>query len=1016
MRKMKGQWGGGLALLLLTLLVVGPLVVADAPPPPQDYVGLWIPIVGTGAVERDPAGIEFLGAFWYAPGTDVALTPVAGDGFWFTGWSGDHIGTETPLIVTMDADKTITATFQRYWTLTVDVDPAVSGDVQVDGTVPGGYPATFDFLEGTDVALTALPNVEWDFVEWTGDLGGTNPVGAVLMDGDKDVTAHFVLHEYTLQVFINGCGEVTKTPDKTTYHYGDVVQLAADPCVGWHFADWAEDLAGSDNPEYLTIDGDKVVVASFARDEYVLDINIVGQGTVSKDPDQFTYHYGDVVELCETPDPCWLFVGWSGDASGTAACTTVNMDGHKTVTATFVQIEYTLATVVDPVGVGTVTGGGTYACGTYQQITATPTDACWYFVDWTGDGITDPDLATTTVHIDANKTVTANFAKYQYDLTVVSSPAEGGTVTGDGTYDCGTYQQITATPADACWYFVNWTGDGITDPNLATTTVHIDANKTVTANFAKIEYTLTTIADPAAGGTVTGGGLYDCGDTAVVEATPTLGWEFVEWQGDLAGISNPTTIDIDGDKTVTAVFEELFSTECTTLPADGWNMVSIPLSPAGGDCGTAPCWNEGSVEISLDGSGSDAVVFGVNPDAVDGIDFGFDVPNPPSPFPPYVDGYFVQGSDRFGTDIKAPIACEETKSWTLKIADDGSATQVTLSWDSPAISAGSECLSAVTLTDTVAGTEVDMQTTGTYTYTKAGDPETREFVITVVCHCSAGAVFGDYISPVILYQMDSCTGGYDPIEDGDVVPGQGYWLWVYEADTEVCVTGTPVTEDLSVALACEGWSQISSPWHYPKHAISFTDGVETKTWEEAVEAHWVEDALWQYDAETGQYVFMDGGSFLDPWYGYWMLTYEDGLTMILDYGSAVLSMGSMGASVSPKAGITSNRMPPPPPPAPSSAATAAGLVAYNEPNPIRDVHTTTFKVKGAVAIEAIRVEIFDLAGQLVFEDEQFGDELDWHTDNNYGEYLANGVYLYRVSAKVHGEWVVVQIRKLAIVR
>jgi len=1011
-KKTRGLWGGGLALLLLTLFFIGPLVVADAPPPPQDYVGLWIPIVGDGAVQRNPAGIEFLGAFWYAPGTEVTLTPAPGAGFWFTGWSGDHIGAENPLTITISADTTITATFQRYWTLTVDVSPANGGDVSVEGTSPAAYPTAYEFLEGTSVDLAALPNVGWDFVDWTGDLAGMVPTGTVVMDADKAVTANFILHEYTLQVFINGSGTVTKLPDKATYHYGDVVQLTATASVGWHFADWAQDLTGSDNQAFLTIDGDKVVLASFALDEYVLDVNIVGQGIVTKDPDQFTYHYGDTVDLCETHDPCWLFVGWSGDASGTDTCVTLNMNGHKTVTATFVPIEYTVTTAVDPVGVGTVTGAGTYDCGDVATVQATATNACYVFDHWSGaiTGSTNP----VTLTVDGNKSVVAHFVKIEYTVTTAVDPVGVGTVTGAGTYDCGDVATVQATATNPCYVFDHWNGAITGSTNPATLTM--DGDKSVTAHFVKIEYTLTTNTVPAEGGSVTGGGTYDCGSTVDVEAIAAFGWEFTGWSGDLSGTDNPTTIDIDGNKTVTANFALVYETECTTLSAARWNMVSIPLTPAGGDCGTGPCWAEGQVAIGVDGSGSDSVVFGVNPGAVDGIDYGFDVPNPPSPFSPYVDGYFVQEPDRFGTDIKAPIACEETKSWTLKVADDGGATQVTLSWDIPAISAGSECLSSVTLTDTVAGTEVDMQTTGTYTYTKAGDPETREFAITVVCHCAAGAVFGNYIDPVILYQMNPCTRGYAAVDDADVVPGQGYWLWIYEANTQVCVTGTPVTDDVSVTLACKGWSQISSPWQYPKHAIRFSDGIETKTWEEAVAAHWVEDALWQYDAEASQYLFMDGGSFLDPWYGYWMLTYKAGLTMILDYGSAVVPMGSMAASVSTKGVVTSSLMPPPPPPAPSSAGTTEGLVAYNEPNPIRDVHTTTFKVKGAVEIEAVRVEIFDLSGHLVFSDEQPGDELTWHTDNNYGEYLANGVYLYRVSGKVHGQWVVMQVKKLAIYR
>ncbi|MEA1878741.1 MAG: T9SS type A sorting domain-containing protein, partial [Bacteroidota bacterium] len=140
---------------------------------------------------------------------------------------------------------------------------------------------------------------------------------------------------------------------------------------------------------------------------------------------------------------------------------------------------------------------------------------------------------------------------------------------------------------------------------------------------------------------------------------------------------------------------------------------------------------------------------------------------------------------------------------------------------------------------------------------------------------------------------------------------------------------------------------------------------------------------------------------------------NNAIAVTFEYASAG-SAGPMAAGISTKASVSS-LTPPPPPPAPTAESaidTPSELLAYNEPNPIRDVHTTTFKVKGAVPIDAIRVEIFDLSGRLVFTDEQPGDQLDWHTDNNYGEYLANGVYLYRVSAKVSGQWAVMQVKKL----
>ncbi len=71
-----------------------------------------------------------------------------------------------------------------------------------------------------------------------------------------------------------------------------------------------------------------------------------------------------------------------------------------------------------------------------------------------------------------------------HDLTVVADPVAGGTVTGSGCYPDGADVPIDATPA-ACWYFLNWTGEGIANPNSQSTTVHLTSSRTVTAHFAE---------------------------------------------------------------------------------------------------------------------------------------------------------------------------------------------------------------------------------------------------------------------------------------------------------------------------------------------------------------------------------------------------------------------------------------------------------------------------------------------------------------------------------------------------
>ena len=88
------------------------------------------------------------------------------------------------------------------------------------------------------------------------------------------------------------------------------------------------------------------------------------------------------------------------------------------------------------------------------------------------------------------------------------------------------------------------------------------------------------------------------------------------------------------------------------------------------------------------------------------------------------------------------------------------------------------------------------------------------------------------------------------------------------------------------------------------------------------------------------------------------------------------------------------------------------------PNPIRDVHTAYFNVVGPMAMEVdeLWVQIFDLSGSLVWEEQSAEAEIAWHTNSLSGEYLANGVYIYRVLVLVDGQWVVGRLDTFAVSR
>ncbi len=302
---------------------------------------------------------------------------------------------------------------------------------------------------------------------------------------------------------------------------------------------------------------------------------------MTKSPDKLTYLYGEEVTLSATADPGWTFTGWTPSLTGNK----VTINGNTTVTANYSQNEYTLTIVSDH---GTVTKNPdklTYLYGEEVTLSAAA-DPGWTFTGWT------PSLTGNKVTINGNTTVTANYSQDEYTLTVVS---DHGTVTKSPdklTYHYGEDVTLSAT-ADPGWTFTGWT------PSLTGNKVTINGNTTVTANYSQNEYTLTVVSDH---GTVTKSPdklTYRYGDVVTLTATPATGWTFGGWSGDLSGSTNPDTITISANKTVTATF----STTC--VPVAGTGFLFAPTSPRVGQpvtftasvtAGTAPItymWNFG---------------------------------------------------------------------------------------------------------------------------------------------------------------------------------------------------------------------------------------------------------------------------------------------------------------------------------------------------------------------------------------------------------------------------------------
>lgn len=412
----------------------------------------------------------------YHYGDQVLLTAIGSADHVLANWSGDASGSVNPLLVTITGNMDITANF--YCLLTVTVFPDGGGSVIV-------LPDQASFPYGSSVTLTAVPNPGWTFIGWSGNASGTHNPITLTMNDNLEITANFSQIEYSLSVSVNpvGLGNVTKSPNKPYYYYGEVVTLTASPTVtGWRFIDWSGDASGVTNPLQITITGNNNIIANFS-DQYTLTtiVDPLDSGTITRDIYQDTYTYGTQVVLTATPSLGWTFDGWGGDGSGSDNPLTYTIVGDTSITATFTQNEYTLVVNVEPVGSGTVNiypMQTTYHYGDEVTLTSVANSG-WTFLEWSGDATGSDNPLTVTIHGDTN--ITANFMQDQYTLDVT---IEGfGSVAIDpvqATYIYGTEVTLTAT-ADPSWRFVGWSGDasGSDNPLIFT----IQGNTSITALF-----------------------------------------------------------------------------------------------------------------------------------------------------------------------------------------------------------------------------------------------------------------------------------------------------------------------------------------------------------------------------------------------------------------------------------------------------------------------------------------------------------------------------------------------------
>jgi hypothetical protein len=139
----------------------------------------------------------------------TSVTPVPATNYHFTGWTGDHVGTESPLILkNITSNMAVTANFARN-TATLNVNKVGNGTAAFTGSNP--------LNTVTAVPITAAADADNHFVKWTVSgpatvASATSAATTVKLTGKNGtaatVTANFATGKATATVTIKGLSQI----------------------------------------------------------------------------------------------------------------------------------------------------------------------------------------------------------------------------------------------------------------------------------------------------------------------------------------------------------------------------------------------------------------------------------------------------------------------------------------------------------------------------------------------------------------------------------------------------------------------------------------------------------------------------------------------------------------------------------------------------------------------------------------------------------------------------------------
>lgn len=196
-------------------------------------------------------------------------------------------------------------------------------------------------------------------------------------------------------------------PGTSQYTKGTYVTVTAKANEGHEFTGWDGDLFGTENPTQIYMDGDKQIEGTFALKTYLVAAKSDpgGAGTITGNG---SYYHGDTASVEITPDPGFIFNGWTGEINSSDNPVEFEVTQDVNLIANLVEETAQLTIQTNPEGAGSPVGAGSYFKGAVVDIYANPKEN-FCFEYWSGDISSTDDPASVTM--SSNKTVIANYSE-----------------------------------------------------------------------------------------------------------------------------------------------------------------------------------------------------------------------------------------------------------------------------------------------------------------------------------------------------------------------------------------------------------------------------------------------------------------------------------------------------------------------------------------------------------------------------------------------------------------------------